>query len=134
MSETESIKLALVGAGGCAQAFAKGLIRHTHDERYLIHPQIGPYSPRSVFIAVLFDVDAEKVGLTLGDLLGEISSAENMPAFLDAPIMRGPTLDGLSTTMQAILKVSSDPQVSVSFELQALDVDIVVNLLPTAAN
>jgi myo-inositol-1-phosphate synthase len=135
------IRVALVGAGNCASSFVQGVqfYKDAAGEAPipgLMHNVLGGYGVGDVTFACAFDVDANKVGRDLGDAIFRLPN--NTMRFadvdrLDAPVLRGPTLDGLGQYYRASIDESAEDAVDVAQALRQHEVDVVVSYLPVGS-
>ncbi len=135
------VRVAIVGAGNCASSFVQG-VEFYRDARGadpipgLMHNVLGGYGVGDIEFACAFDVDANKVGRDLGEAIFRLPN--NTMRFadvskLDAPVLRGHTLDGLGQFYRAEVTESSEEPVDVAAELRKRDVDVLVSYLPVGS-
>lgn len=135
------VKVALVGVGNCASAFIQGLqfysnIKSEEDATGLRNPVLGGLTPQDIQVVAAFDVDDRKVGKDLSEAI--FAKPNNAPKACEIPSMgiivnKGPLLDGVGKTTQAIVQVSSKPDANVTKTLKDSGAEVVVNLLPSGA-
>ncbi|RJP26686.1 MAG: inositol-3-phosphate synthase [Actinobacteria bacterium] len=136
-----NIRVAVVGVGNCASSLLQG-IEYYKDAREgdlipgLMHVKVGPYHIRDIDIVCAFDVDAEKVGKDAGEaiLCGKNNTIKicDVP-FLDAPVYRGHTLDGLGKYYNMVIEESPSEPVNVAEVLSRQGVDVLINYLPVGS-
>jgi myo-inositol-1-phosphate synthase len=102
----------------------------------LMHNLLGGYAPGDIEFACAFDVDAGKVGKDLSEAI--FSSPNNTLRFanvpaLGAPVLRGPTLDGLGAYYRNEITESQAEPVGVAQVLRERDVDVLVSYLPVGS-
>ena len=142
MSQTLSkIKVALVGVGNCASAFAQGLQYYGNSKKGkesigLRNLFLGGFHPRDVQIVAAFDVDSRKVGKDFSEAI--FAPPNNTLKLVDVPrtdvtVLKGPVLDGICEYTKNIVQVNDLPEVNVADTLKETDAEIVVNLLPSGA-
>lgn len=141
VSETSTIKVALVGVGNCASALVQGLQYYREcgengDCIGLRYASIGEFLPRDIQIVAAFDIDRRKVGRDLREAV--LSPPNSAPKLIDLPksdvvVNRGPVLDGVGEYTKSILQISEHPEVNVAGVLKESGTEIVVNLLPSGA-
>ena len=135
------IRVAIVGAGNCASSFVQG-VQFYRDARGeepipgLMHNVLGGYGVGDIEFVCAFDVDANKVGRDLSEAI--VSEPNNTMRFADvpklgAPVLRGPTLDGLGTFYRDVVEESTEPAVDVALELRERNIDVVVSYLPVGS-
>jgi len=135
------IRVAIVGAGNCASSLVQGVefYRGTVGEDPipgLMHNVLGGYAVGDVEFVCAFDVDAAKVGRDLSDAIA--AQPNNTVRFadvprLDAPVYRGPTLDGLGAYYRAEITESDDEPTDVAQMLRQHEVDVLVSYLPVGS-
>ncbi len=135
------IRVAVVGVGNCASSLVQGVEFYRDangDEPIpgLMHSVIGGYGVGDVEFACAFEVDQNKVGRDLGDAIFRLPNntmrfADVSP--LDAPVLRGPTLDGLGQFYRAEIEESSEKPVDVAATLREREVDVLVSYLPVGS-
>jgi myo-inositol-1-phosphate synthase len=143
------IRVAIVGAGNCASSLVQG-VEFYRDYRNgdspnsdngdaipgLMHDLLGGYGVGDVEFACAFDVDANKVGHDLGEAIFRLPN--NTIRFADvpklgAPVLRGPTLDGLGQFYRAEVTESSSQPVDVAAALRDHNADVLVSYLPVGS-
>ena len=100
-----SVRVGIIGVGNCASSLVQGVhhYRDTPDDGFipgLMHPRLGGYHVGDIEFSAAFDIDERKVGLDLGDAIGQ--APNNTVRFaevprLGVPVHRGMTHDGLGT-------------------------------------
>jgi myo-inositol-1-phosphate synthase len=136
----DKIKVALIGIGDVSSALVQGCGNYKKNPDKIIGllPEITQYNINDINFVVGFDVNSNKVGRDLSEAIFSEPNC-NMelfqPDFLNAPILKGPVLDGLDSNLKNIVPVSENQiAVDVSKELKKRDVDVVVILLPTGSH
>ncbi|MDE1862467.1 MAG: hypothetical protein KGI33_06105 [Thaumarchaeota archaeon] len=71
----DKIKIALAGFGNVASTLAKGLEFYKNSEEGLWHPRIGGLTLNDIMISAVYDIDATKVGKSIGDVAGSDASS-----------------------------------------------------------
>jgi len=135
------VRVAIVGAGNCASSFVQGVqfykdVRGDEPITGLMHNVLGGYGVGDIEFVCAFDVDAAKVGRDLGEAI--YVESNNTMRFADvsklgAPVLRGPTFDGLGTYYRDAVEESSATPVNVAQELRERAVDVVVSYLPVGS-
>jgi myo-inositol-1-phosphate synthase len=102
----------------------------------LMHNVLGGYAVGDIEFVCAFDVDANKVGKDLAEAIA--AEPNNTMRFADvpklgAPVLRGPTLDGLGVYYRDVVTESSESPVDVAAELRSRNVDVVVSYLPVGS-
>ena len=135
------VRVAIVGAGNCAASFVQGVQFYkdasgTDPIPGLMHNVLGGYGIGDIEFACAFDVDREKVGRDLSE--ATTAPTTNTIRFADvphlgAPVLRGPTLDGLGEYYRDEITESGAEVVDVSQMLRRHDVDVLVSYLPVGS-
>ncbi|MFW9894786.1 MAG: inositol-3-phosphate synthase [Candidatus Thorarchaeota archaeon] len=134
------INVALIGIGDVACALVQGTenYKKNPDKILGLLSEITQYSINDINFTVGFDVNANKIGKDLSEAIF-IEPNCNMrlyqPDFLNAPVLKGPVLDGLDSNIKNIVPLSENQiPVDVSEELKIRKVDVAVILLPTGSH
>ncbi|MFX0058540.1 MAG: inositol-3-phosphate synthase [Candidatus Heimdallarchaeota archaeon] len=134
------INVALVGVGDVASALIQGVenYKKNPDKIIGILPEITQYSTNDINFVLGIDVNSNKVGKDLSEAIFAEPNC-NMklfePEFLNAPVIKGPILDGLESNIKNIIPVDENQEISdIVEEIKNLNVDIVVILLPTGCH
>jgi len=134
------IKVAIIGVGDVASALVQGTENYKKDPDNIIGllPEITQYSINDIQFVVGIDVNANKVGK---DLSKAIFAEPNCnlklfePSFLNAPVLRGPILDGLDSNIKNIVPVDENQKpANITEELKQYEVDVAVIVLPTGSH
>lgn len=141
MSESNEIRVAIVGVGNCASSLVQGVQYYLDaDENStvpgLMHVKLGKYHVRDVQFVAAFDVDAKKVGFDLSEAI--FASENNTIKIADVPptnvtVQRGPTLDGIGKYYSETIEISDLEAVDVVQALKAAKVDVMVSYLPVGS-
>ncbi len=135
------VRVAIVGVGNCASSLVQGVhyyrdARPEEDIPGLMHVVLGGYHVGDVEFSAAFDVDARKVGQ---DLSQAIFAAPNNTCrfaevpFLDVPVHRGVTLDGIGRYLADTVPEADAPPVDVARILRETDTHVVVIYLPVGS-
>ena len=137
----DNIRAAIVGVGNCASSLVQG-IEYYKDAKEgdlipgLMHVKVGPYHIRDIDIVCAFDVDADKVGKDVSEAIhcGKNNTIKicDVP-FLDAPVFRGPTLDGMGKYYRKVVDEHPSLPVNVAEVLARHGVDVLINYLPVGS-
>lgn len=145
MSNTRSIKVAIVGVGNCASAIYQGLSYYRESSGTnipgVMFAEIGGYTLQDIEVVAAFDVDQRKVGLPIGQAIFQEPNcarvfAKDVP---DGPIVQmGHVLDGVSDYMEAEradrgFRVSDKTAVDVVQVLKDSGAHILINYLPVGS-
>ena len=135
-----TINVALIGLGDVASALVQGVSNYKKNADKIIGllPEITQYSVNDINFVVGFEVNSNKIGKDMSEAIFADPNC-NMrlftPEFLNAPILKGPILDGLESNIKDIIPVShSQEAVDVFKEMRDRMVDVAVILLPTGAH
>ena len=138
---SSKIRVAIVGVGNCASSFVQGVTfykdaRGEEPIPGLMHNVLGGYAVGDVEFVCAFDVDDNKVGRDLSDAI--YRQPNNTMRFadvdkLDAPVLRGPTFDGLGQFYRGEVTESPLEPVDVAAKLREYDVDVMVSYLPVGS-
>jgi len=132
------VKVALIGVGNCASSFVQGIQYYSKspDKVGLRNPQIAGLSPKDIVVVAAFDVDARKVGKDLSEAI--FAKPNNAPQVCDVSasgvkVAKGPLLDGVGESAQALVQISKDQDADVAKTLNAFGAEVALNLLPSGA-
>ncbi|MFX1343593.1 MAG: inositol-3-phosphate synthase [Promethearchaeota archaeon] len=134
------INVALIGVGDVASALVQGVSNYKKnpDKTIGLLPEITQYGIDDINFVLGIDVNANKVGK---DLSKAIFASPNCnmklfePEFMNAPVIKGPIMDGLDSNIKNIIPVDNNSRpANISEELKKNHVDVSVILLPTGAH
>ena len=134
------INVALIGLGDVACALVQGTENYKQNPNKTIGllPEITQYSVNDINFVVGFDVNSNKVGKDMSEAVFAEPNCNMQffrPEFLNAPILKGPVMDGLDSNIRKIIPISDDQKsVDVSKEMQDRNVDVAAILLPTGSH
>ncbi len=136
----KNINVALIGVGDVASALVQGVEYYKKYPEKIIGmlPEITQYSVEDIKFVLGIDVNAKKIGKDLSKAIF-IEPNCNLKSFepenLNAPVIKGPILDGLNSNIKDIIPVDTDQPISnVKQHLKEKMVDVVVILLPTGCH
>lgn len=145
-SVMSGIRIGIIGVGNCASSLVQG-VQYYKDaspkDRVpgLMHTVLGGHHVGDLKFVCGFDIDKRKVGRDLSEAI--FAPPNNARRFsevphLEAPVYRGPTLDGISPAMENSppeerFLASDDEPVDVAERLRAHDVQIVILYLPVGS-
>jgi myo-inositol-1-phosphate synthase len=141
--QNEKVRVAIIGVGNCANAFVQG-VQHYRDadpaERVpgLMHVDLGGYHVRDIEFSAAFDIDSDKVGKDLSEAIwaGQNNTIkfvkEDIP-FMDVPVQRGMTHDGLGKYLSQKITKAEGSTVDISQVLKDTKTDVVVSYLPVGS-
>ena len=137
------IRCCIIGVGDVCSALVQGVENYKKNPNKIIGilpeiAEITQYSINDIKFVLGIDVNANKVGKDLSKAIF-IEPNCNIklfePDFLDAPVIKGPIMDGLDTNIKNVIPVLNDQkQTDIEKELKKRNVDVVVILLPTGAH
>jgi len=134
------INIAIIGIGDCASALIQGVENYKKNPDKIIGllPEIKQYSVNDINFVLGIDVNSNKVGKDLSEAIF-IEPNCNIklfePKFLDAPVIKGPVMDGLNSNIKNIIPIDDNQLDSnVSKEIKKRGVDVAVILLPTGCH
>ena len=144
------IRIAIAGVGNCASSLIQGLAYYgqarlkgaTLGADGLLHPKVGPFRPGDVRVVAAFDVDARKVGKSLGEACFALPNCttryvKHLPKS-GVRVQMGPILDGIAPHMknyppsEAFVAARKSP-VNVARSLKASGAEILLNYLPVGS-
>jgi len=141
MNEEKKIRVAIIGVGNCASSLVQGVTYYhaaQEDDRIpgLMHVNLGGYHIHDIEFTAAFDVVDTKVGKDLSEAI--FAYPNNTYKFCDVPFMnvpvyRGMTHDGLGKYLSTILKKAPGPTDDIVGILKATRTDILINYLPVGS-
>ncbi|MFX0186955.1 MAG: inositol-3-phosphate synthase [Candidatus Hodarchaeota archaeon] len=137
---TNKINVCLIGIGDVASALVQGIenYKRNPDKIIGILPEIIQYSINDISFVLGIEVNANKVGKDLSEAIFAEPNC-NMelyrPDFLNAPVIKGPIMDGLDSNIKNIVPVDNNQkEADIAREIRERSVDVAVILLPTGAH
>jgi myo-inositol-1-phosphate synthase len=140
-SNDKKVRVAIVGVGNCASSLVQGIefYREANDDDWipgLMHAGLGGYHISDIEFTAAFDVVSTKVGRDLSEAIwahpnNTIKYAE-VP-FLDVPVHRGMTHDGLGKYLRMVVEKAPGPTDDIVKVLQDTGTDVVVSYLPVGS-
>ncbi|MBY9009280.1 MAG: myo-inositol-1-phosphate synthase, partial [Candidatus Lokiarchaeota archaeon] len=134
------IKVAIIGVGDVASALVAGVENYKKNPDKIIGllPEITQYEVEDINFVLGIDVNANKIGKDLSEAIF-IEPNCNLkifePGFLNAPVLKGPVLDGLKSNIKNIIPVlDTQKPINLVEEFRKRDIDVVVILLPTGCH
>ena len=138
---SNKVRVAIVGVGNCASSLIQGRYYYENaaEDQFvpgLMHVRLGDYHVRDIEFVAAFDVNANKVGLDLGEAI--YAKPNNTIRFMDVPetgvtVQRGPTMDGIGRYVADVVPESQAQPVDVVAALRTADVDVLVSYLPVGS-
>jgi myo-inositol-1-phosphate synthase len=141
MSNSGKVRVAIIGVGNCASSLVQGVhyYRNAHDVEQIpgiMHVNLGGYHIRDIEFTAAFDVVDTKVGKDLSEAIfaypNNTYKFVDVP-FLDVPVSRGMTHDGLGKYLQQVVKKAPGPTADIVGILKETKTDVVVNFLPVGS-
>ena len=137
---TNKINVCLIGIGDVASALVQGVENYRQNPEKIIGilPEITQYNINDINFVLGIEVNANKVGKDLSEAIFAEPNC-NMelfrPDFLNAPVVKGPIMDGLDSNIKNIVPVdNSQQEADVIQQMKERNVDVAVILLPTGAH
>ncbi len=134
------INTCLIGIGDVASALVQGTENYKKNPDNIIGllPEITQYSINDIKFVLGVEVNANKVGKDLSEaIFAEPNCNLKLfePSFLNAPVIKGPILDGLDSNIKNIIPIDENQKTTeIIEELKRFDVDVVLILLPTGSH
>jgi len=134
------INTCVIGVGDVCSALVQGVENYKKNPDNIIGllPEITQYNINDINFVLGVDVNSNKVGKDLSEaIFAEPNCNKRLytPSNLNAPVIKGPILDGLDSNIKHIIPVdtNNDPA-DILREMKSRNVDIVVILLPTGCH
>ncbi|TET58473.1 MAG: inositol-3-phosphate synthase [Promethearchaeota archaeon] len=134
------INVCLIGVGDVASALVQGIENYKKkpDKIIGILPEINQYSINDINFVLGIDVNSNKVGKDLSEaIFGEPNCNMKLfePDFLNAPVIKGPVMDGLDSNIKSIIPIEENQKSSdITYEIKSKNTDVTVILLPTGSH
>jgi myo-inositol-1-phosphate synthase len=137
----DKVRVAIIGVGNCASSLVQGVqyYQNAQDDASvpgLMHVNLGGYHVRDIEFTAAFDVVDTKVGKDLSEAVfaypNNTFKFSDVP-FLNVPVSRGMTHDGLGKYLSEILKKAPGPTADIVGILKSTKTDVVVNFLPVGS-
>jgi len=134
------INVAIVGIGDVASALVQGVENYKKNPEKTIGilPEIKQYNIDDINFVLGIDINSNKVGK---DLSVAIFAEPNCnmklfePEYLNAPVIKGPILDGLDSNIKNIIPIDNEQKpVEIINEIRKANTDVTVILLPTGSH
>ena len=109
----DKINVALIGVGDVCSALVQGVSNYKKNPDKIIGilPEITQYSINDINFVLGIDVNANKVGKDLSEAIFASPNCNMIlfdPEFLNAPVIKGPIMDGLDSNIKNIIPVEND--------------------------
>jgi myo-inositol-1-phosphate synthase len=137
----KKVRVAIIGVGNCASSLVQGVqfYKDAADDAAvpgIMHARLGEYHIRDIEFTLGIDVNVNKVGK---DLCEAIAAEPNNTykfaevPYLDVPVVRGMTHDGLGKYLSGLIKKKPGPTADIVKLLKDTKTDVVVNFLPVGS-
>ncbi len=135
------VKVAIVGLGNCSSSLVQGVQYYSNAQEGdqipgLMHVSVGNYHINDIDFVCGFDVDVNKVGKDVSEAVfqgrNNTVKISDVP-FLDAPVYRGPTLDGLGKYYREVVEEAPGEPINVAETLVRHEADVLINYLPVGS-
>lgn len=102
------INTCLIGVGDVASALVQGIEKYKKHPNEIIGllPEITQYQVNDINFVLGIDVNSNKVGKDLSKAIFAEPNCNTIlfkPEFLNAPVLKGPVLDGLDSNIKNII-------------------------------
>ncbi|MBN1146889.1 MAG: inositol-3-phosphate synthase [Anaerolineales bacterium] len=135
------VRVAIIGVGNCASSLVQGVYfyKKAKDSEQipgLMHVNLGGYHIGDIEFTAAFDVVSTKVGKDLSEAIfafpNNTCKFADVP-FLDVPVARGMTHDGLGKYLSQIVEKAPGATADIVGILKNTKTDVVVNFLPVGS-
>ena len=135
------VRTAIIGVGNCAAALVQGVRYYQNAAENenipgLMNPVLGGYHIKDIEFSAAIDINAAKVGKDLSEAIWEKPNNTYKFAdvpFLNVPVSRGMTHDGLGTYLQDFITKAPGPTEDIVKILKDSGTDVVINFLPVGS-
>lgn len=134
------INIAIAGLGNCASSLIEGICFYRQNpdtEAGLLFPELCGYSVADMDVVAAFDISAAKVGQPLCRAIyqepNNFVRIKEVRVDSDAPVFRGPTLDGNPEHLAKFVKESAEQTVEVDAVLRTHNAHVLINMMPTGS-
>lgn len=137
----DKVRTAIIGVGNCASALVQGVEYYKNaaaDEIIpgLMNPTLGGYHISDIEFSAAIDINVDKVGQDLSQAIwaepNNTIKFSDVP-YLDVPVSRGMTHDGLGKYLQDFIKKAPGPTDDIVKVLKESGTDVVINFLPVGS-
>ena len=135
------VRVAIIGVGNCASSLVQGVefYKNTKDNDTvpgLMHVNLGGYHISDIEFSAAFDINVTKVGKDLSEAIwaepNNTIKFSDVP-FLNVPVHRGMTHDGLGKYLSEIITKAPGPTANIVQVLKDTKTDVVINYLPVGS-
>jgi myo-inositol-1-phosphate synthase len=137
----KKVRVAIIGVGNCASSLVQGVhfyraAADTDRVPGLMHVNLGGYHISDIEFSAAFDVVDTKVGKDLSEAIyaypNNTFKFDEVP-FLNVPVSRGMTHDGLGKYLSQILHKAPGKTADIVQVLKDTGTDVVINYLPVGS-
>ncbi|MEO7021715.1 MAG: inositol-3-phosphate synthase [Ktedonobacteraceae bacterium] len=137
----KKVRVAIIGVGNCASSLLQGVqyYREAKADEFvpgLMHTNLGGYHISDIEFTAGFDINVTKVGKDLSEAIfaapNNTYKFSDVP-FLNAPVYRGMTHDGLGKYLSQVITKSERQTDDIVNILRDTKTDVVINYLPVGA-
>jgi myo-inositol-1-phosphate synthase len=137
----KKVRVAIIGVGNCASSLVQGVHFYrdaceTDRVPGLMHVNLGGYHISDIEFTAAFDVVDTKVGKDLSEAIYAFPNNTYKFAevpFMNVPVHRGMTHDGLGKYLSQIVKKAPGPTADIIRILRETHTDVVVSYLPVGS-
>jgi myo-inositol-1-phosphate synthase len=137
----KKVRVAIIGVGNCASSLVQGVEYYKNAKADdfipgLMHVNLGGYHISDVEFTAGFDINETKVGKDLSEAIfaapNNTYRFSDVP-FLNAPVYRGMTHDGLGKYLSQVITKSPRQTDDIVKILKDTGTDVVINYLPVGS-
>lgn len=137
----KKVRVAIIGVGNCASSLVQGVqyYKNAKTDDFvpgLMHTTLGGYHISDIEFTAGFDINQTKVGKDLSEAIfaepNNTYKFSDVP-FLNAPVYRGMTHDGLGKYLSQVITKSERQTDDIVHILKDTKTDVVVNYLPVGS-
>jgi len=137
----KKVRVAIIGVGNCASSLVQGVefyknAKDTDTVPGLMHVNLGGYHISDIEFSAAFDINITKVGKDLSEAIwaepNNTIKFSDVP-FLNVPVHRGMTHDGLGKYLSEIITKAPGPTANIVQVLKDTKTDVVINYLPVGS-
>jgi myo-inositol-1-phosphate synthase len=141
MAENKKVRVGIIGVGNCASSLVQGVHYYRNANETdripgLMHVNLGGYHVKDIEFTAAIDIVDTKVGKDLSEAIFAYPNNTfkfNDVPFLNVPVARGMTHDGLGKYLSQILKKAPGPTADIIKILKDTKTDVVVSYLPVGS-
>ncbi|MSP12620.1 MAG: inositol-3-phosphate synthase [Chloroflexi bacterium] len=138
---SNKVRVAIIGVGNCASSLVQGVQYYQNAKAGdfvpgLMHVNLGGYHVSDIEFSAAIDIDANKVGKDLSQAIFTLPNNtikfSDVP-YLDVPVARGMTHDGLGQYLKQVIQKAPGPTDDIVKILRDTGTDVVINYLPVGS-